>query len=75
MSDVVEPSCPICGVQPVFKDDTGKFMLCKSCGHKENLSDFMEEAKAKLFNEVKDSFTKSLEGVAKRSKNLKFTKK
>ena len=54
MSDVVEPSCPICGVQPVFKDDTGKFMLCKSCGHKENISDFMEEAKAKLFNEVKD---------------------
>jgi transcription initiation factor TFIIIB Brf1 subunit/transcription initiation factor TFIIB len=71
----LQPSCPICGAQPVYTDEHQKFMICKECGHKENFGDFMEEFEAKTLDKVERSLTKSLEKVFKGNKNIKFKKR
>ncbi len=71
----LQPKCPVCGVQPVHTDEYQKFMICKECGHKEDFDDFMEELRSNVFRGVTDSVANSLEGIARRNKSIKFTRK
>ncbi|MCS6097782.1 Uncharacterised protein [Shewanella baltica] len=73
--EMLQPKCPICGAQPVHTDEYQKFMICKECGHKENFDDFMDEFKVNVLNQLTNSLDSTFEKLAKKSKNIKFTKR